>query len=235
MGFLEEILGQLGAKVLAKTDDALASVVVPRAVLSWVTTVSNIGYSGQLPGQKDSYFSVKKNEDNTYTGALKIEDELYTFENADLVHIAASVGVALKLDVPEISPDLKKKDLTALGRTIELLVKSEIINKGQKILAKKEAEVQEAPSSPVKVAPKTVKSSIPKLNPLLKLNKSEVSEPCKVCNKQHFDKMQFIGCLCLKGLAKSITSTPSKDGGVVLAFKNIDRETLEALVSILKN
>lgn len=132
--FLNEILGKDGASTLNKAVDripSLKSVVTPRAVVAWVSTVGNLGFDGELPGTPDSYFSLVKNEKNNYDGALTINNQLYTFEDADLLHISASVGVALGIDLDPIDERLKSKDLTKLGKSIDLLVKSQIIKKAQ--------------------------------------------------------------------------------------------------------
>jgi hypothetical protein len=136
--FLIEILGEDGSAALKKATTRmpiLDSVVVPRAIVSWVSVVGGLGYDGNLPGHTGSYFSLIKNEKDGFDGALTIDSQLYTFENADLLHVAASVGVALGIESEPIDEQLKTKDLSKLGKSIDLLVKSQIVKqaKSQKI------------------------------------------------------------------------------------------------------
>lgn len=136
--FLQVVLGAQGLSALNRAIDRmpeLRSVIIPRTLVSWINTVGSVGYEGELPGKKDSYFSLVKSE-NGYTGALTISNKLYTFNNQDPFHVAASVGVALDMEFVEIDEKLEKHNLTNLGKSIDLLVKSSFINKVQSELAK---------------------------------------------------------------------------------------------------
>jgi hypothetical protein len=132
--FLSEIIGEDGSRALdgaIRRFPLLKDVILPRAIISWVSTVGKLGYEGEVPGIENSYLSFKKNEDDTYTGALTIKDELYVFNKEDLLHVSASLGVALDLDVMPIESNLKKHDLTQLGRGIDVLVKTTLIKKSK--------------------------------------------------------------------------------------------------------
>lgn len=51
--FLTEILGEDGANALEKAINKmpmLNSVITPRAVVSWVSTIGKLGFEGELPG-----------------------------------------------------------------------------------------------------------------------------------------------------------------------------------------
>jgi hypothetical protein len=128
MKFFELILGEVGAKALNNTAEILKPVVVPRAIVSWVSMMGDVGFDGEVPGVPGSYISLKKNETG-YWGAIKVEDELITFDKAAIPHVAATLGIALGIELPEISEQLKTRDMEALGKSIDLLVKSEFLRK----------------------------------------------------------------------------------------------------------
>jgi hypothetical protein len=262
--FLDEILGAEGSKTLDKVIEhapMLKSVIVPRAVFAWLSTMGNLGYEGELPGMPDSYFSLSKTEENDFSGALTIQDQLYTFENANLMHVAASVGVALGIDVDPINEQLKKKDLTQLGKSVDLLVKSEIIKRirrdqEKKKLTKEQKELSGISSPPnppkgalppeVPKAPQTQTSmnggSIPVNKPnialgqgnqKLKVTKNESERPCEECGGHQFNNSRFVGCLCLIELSKNVSSEVIDDG-YLLKFKNLDEDAISTLIETLK-
>lgn len=128
--FLQNILGEEASQALDRAVariPELSSVIVPRAIISWLNLMGRFGYEGEIPGQDNSYFSIVKTENDTFTGALTIDKRLYSFENADLLHVAASFGVALGIESQPIDEELKKRDLTDLGKNIDLLVKSNLV------------------------------------------------------------------------------------------------------------
>jgi hypothetical protein len=77
------------------------------------------------------------------------------------------------------------------------------------------------------------KNPAPKL-PALKVGKSELSNLCSMCGRGQFTGKKFTGCVCLRALAKSVTSTEKPDG-VLLTFGNAwDREDIESLMNLLR-
>jgi hypothetical protein len=48
-----------------------------------------------------------------------------------------------------------------------------------------------------------------------KLKRSEAYTPCSVCDGVQFKDSKFVGCYCLKDLAKSTKTTAQKDGFLV--------------------
>ena len=139
--FLKEILGKDGYSAINRAMEklpALKSVIIPRAIYSWVETQGKLGYEGGIPTLDISYLSLSKNENGRLDGAILIDNVMYTFQDSDPLHITASVGVALNLDVEPIDESLKSKDLTMLGKSIDLLVKTEIVKRKKKELEESE-------------------------------------------------------------------------------------------------
>ncbi len=258
--FLKEILGNAGAAALEKAVDRapiLKAVIVPRAVLAWLSTMGKLGYDGELPGTPNSYFSLIKTANETYAGALTIQDQLYTFDAADILHVAASVGVALGIEIDPISEQLKKKDLTQLGNSIDLLVKSEIIKKIKKQRLDKtddamaggpgapahSGEPHEAsePELPTK-QPGVSKNKTPILpdniaegqGHKLKVTKAEASKECEECGQVQFEKDKFSGCMCLKELSKSIKTEKLTDGYMLKFKKDLDADAISTIVDVFK-
>lgn len=136
--FLQEILGVDGARALKKAcDDSedLSSVLIPRTILSWVSTIIDMGYEGEVPGIENSHIKLIKNEDN-YSGNLIINDSIHEFNNESISRIAATIGVVLGIGDETISKSIKGSDLSKLGKTIDLLIKNtlakELLNPSKK-------------------------------------------------------------------------------------------------------
>lgn len=200
----------------------------------------------------NSYFSLSKNEKENFDGALTIDNQLYTFENADLMHVAASVGVALNIGVEPISEQLKSKDLTKLGKSIDLLVKSQVVKKfKKKKLDKADSVVAKTPTLPpppkapaapslkLDKPPMAPSSPLKSFSPAggsskLKITKSESEKICEECGLTQFKEMKFIGCACLSALAQGIKVEKSEQDFVLHFDSSIDSDALETIVEILK-
>ena len=257
--FLRYIVGNEGAAALDKaciSIPPISSIVIPRAIVSWLSVVSKFGYEGTIPGVEQSFLGLNKTENNTLTGAMTIGDQLYTFEEADLLHVAASLGVALGIDIEPMSENLKNKDLTKLGKSIDLLVKSEFIKQAK--LAKlndeslaaappneqREPKEQQKQLTPVKqpgINTKSSKGPIQKPNlavgqgqKAIKVMKTEAAKLCKECGQQLFKSEKFIGCLCLTELSKNVKTEKTADG-YLLTFKSLDEDELLTLIQIIKD
>jgi GNAT superfamily N-acetyltransferase len=123
-GFLVATLGEDGAQALAKAAERwppLAAVLVPRAIMAWLTVVDD--FEGQLPGVDNTYLSFTKAEE-AYTGTIAVGDTSYGFEAATPAHLAASIGISMGLDADDLDPALRDLDLQRLGKSIDLLVKA---------------------------------------------------------------------------------------------------------------
>ena len=126
--FLQKVLGTEGAGALIKAcerDPVLEPALIPRTIISWLDSIAFVGYEGEIPGISDSYISLNKNE-NRYSGKITVGDIVYPFENVEVFHVAASVGMSLGIDNCSISPELKSQDLSKLGQSIDLLVKARV-------------------------------------------------------------------------------------------------------------
>ncbi len=258
--FLRFIVGNEGTDALNKAINSIppiGSVVVPRAIVAWLSIISKVGFEGSIPGVPQSFLGLSKTENNSLTGAMTIGDQLYTFEGADLLHVAASLGVALGIDLEPVSDNLKNKDLTKLGKSIDLLVKSEFIKQAK--LSKsndesaapapaheqKEAKEQSVPLTPVKQPGINLKSGhtgpVQKPNlavgqgqKAIKILKTEATKLCSDCGNSLFKDEKFKGCTCLSGLAKNSKTEITPDGYLV-TFKSIDEDELLTLIQIIKD
>lgn len=258
MSFLNEILGDDGAEALEKATKRapmLRAVIVPRTVLSWISTVGKLGYEGELPGTPDSFFSLIKSGEETFTGALTIKNKVYTFEDAELLHVAASVGVALDIQVDPIDERLKTRDLTDLGKSIDLLVKSQIIKDFKKRKLKKDQEekvdapakaaepngpkVPEIAQQPIKQVSST---GLPVNKPnmavgqgqKLKITKAESEKVCVECGGTQFKTEKFVGCVCFMALKPNV-KVEKFEGDYLLKFKDLDEDAISTLTEFFKD
>ncbi|WNM70337.1 hypothetical protein [Myxococcus phage Mx1] len=127
--FLKSVLGEDGAEALQKATrraPMLSDVLVPRTIVSWLTTAIRVGYSGPVPGIADSRIELKKSGAGV-TGLLKMSGNTYPFENEDALAVAATLAVVLDVDANGISPDLQPQTVAKLGKSIDLLVTARIV------------------------------------------------------------------------------------------------------------
>jgi hypothetical protein len=73
----------------------------------------------------------------------------------------------------------------------------------------------------------------PKL-PALKVEKSEMTRQCDVCEQNHFVGNQFKGCLCTRDLSKSIKTIVYNDGVVLEFAPGVTKEEFDLLHGMLK-
>jgi hypothetical protein len=206
--FLEAVLGTKGSQKLERVSSEhpmLESVIVPRTILSWVETVGKLGYEGRIPGQDGSYLSLAKNENNGFCGALTIGDDLYTFEDVDSLHVSASIGVALGLNIPPLDDGLKKRDLSQLGKSIDLLVKSTIVK------AHKDHDLRS-----------------------IKITRAESARGCQDCGAPYFQNGNVSMCFCTRDLAKSIKTELIADGYKLTFDKSLDDDAVATVTTAFK-
>ncbi len=263
--YLSAILGSQGAQALEKAaqrSPQLVPALLPRAVLSWISLMAPLGFSGEIPGSSGTHLSfdapLTKAEGEgaaqQYAGTVKVKDNTYKFKNASLYQLAAAVLLSLNANVS--TADLEDKELAKLGKSIDLLVKANFYGPLAKAdlpgavagpkaplapsgptapsAPKVGAGTPKAPSLPKPSNPGKIKLPSLKLKlPGLKVGKSEMGNQCSICSKTHFKGNSFVGCNCLKDLAKSVTSETKPDG-VILSFGNgWTQETFELLQGIL--
>ncbi len=131
LAFLQAVVGPDGAQALvkaARTPD-LEWAIFPRVVMSWIEAVGQTDYLDNLPGIDDTRLTLRKNEFD-YSGSINIGDDVYTFRNASVYHVAGSVAVALGSEHSP-RPPLSHPALPKLGKSIDLLVKARILRKAQ--------------------------------------------------------------------------------------------------------
>ena len=235
LSFFKAIIGDDGAGALVKAaekSEALAGVIFPRGIISWLSFATRWPYDVEIPGIPQSNIHFKKNDYDLLDGAITVGEDSYEFENADVLHLAASVAVALGIDNVSVDPKLRKSDISGLGDNIDLLVKTRFLTlldlqKGGHGRAA-EPLAPEAPQAPEKVKPpkstvvtdpgtaegkekKTKKKEV-------KVSKAQAEEVhCTVCDAPQFTNGRFTGCYCLRDLAKHSTAE-IVDGGYSITF-----------------
>ena len=127
--FLTAVLGTDGAGALVKAAERSADLehaLIPRTIMAWLLIAGRGDYEGSVPGIDDSYLAFRKSGEE-YSGSIGIDDVVYTFESAPLLHVAAGIAVSLGADHERVSDSLRDLDLVRLGKSIDLLVKARIV------------------------------------------------------------------------------------------------------------
>jgi hypothetical protein len=133
--FMSGILGADGARALAKAadrDQRVASALVPRAILGWMSLAARFNYEGQLPGCEDSVFTFRKAE-RGFSGQIKIGADVFKFENASVFHVASAVAVSLGIEDLALHPAVTQVTLQRLGKSIDTLIKMQVLEKSKNV------------------------------------------------------------------------------------------------------
>lgn len=128
--FLAVALGQDGARALRKAverDPALATVLVPRAIIGWLDFTTKYEYEGQIPGIPNSYVQFQKTEDDLFAGTISLDDGVYSFERSSVYHLAASIAMALGVPQTPVDPSIRDAVLVKLGKSIDTLAKAQVL------------------------------------------------------------------------------------------------------------
>lgn len=137
---MSAVLGEDGAKALKKAaerSNALENALLPRTIFAWLNIATKYEYEGEIPGVHNTYVNFKKSDDG-FSGSVTIGDDLYSFTNASMFHVAASVAVAIGVDGEHVGESIRDVDVERLGKSIDLLAKAKIVTKElQKSGAKK--------------------------------------------------------------------------------------------------
>ena len=237
--FLVGIIGVQGQKVverLCKNSPELESVIIPRALMSWVSVLSNLEkFDGPVPGIQNSQLKFEKIKKN-YNGEIKINETLVKFENDGILKVAATLAVNLNMDVEGISKEVDRNKLAILGKTLDLITKSKFITDYKSSV--KEAEISKSVKTEVANPGKVAKIKFTKKEPLAKSFKvsfEEMAKFCEVCGNKQFNKSDFVGCKCLQAMAKSTYTTKTNNGCVVkFKGKEWDEEALSAFLKIVR-
>ena len=130
--FLKHVLGEDGQKAFEKADKrsgGIGVVLGPRAIIGWLSAAIKANFEGEIPGLHNSYISLQKHEANSFSGVLTIGEQVHSFNEADILHVAANIAVALGIEDLEIPQHLKNSDISKLGKSIDMLVKARVIAK----------------------------------------------------------------------------------------------------------
>lgn len=130
--FLTSTLGKQGATALKKAaerEPVIGNILLPRTIVSWLEVVSGHNYEGALPGIEKSNILITKNEDGTYTGCSTVDDYPVVFKNSDLYKVTAVLLYQLGGNLDTVDSSIKDKVLERLGRSIDILTKSQELSK----------------------------------------------------------------------------------------------------------
>jgi hypothetical protein len=201
-GFLKAVLGQDGAVALRKAADRLGGledVILPRAILAWLSVAARNDYEGSIPGIDDSYLDFTKNQNGSYSGSIAMGEGVFPFQNATTFNLAASIALALGAE--QFTDNFKELDLVKLGKSIEIMAKAKFVSNADELakgapgpahLGTKDEVIQGPKGAPIpqtkqqakggkpikapKVAPKTAKLPQAKA-PALKVRLPGVKAP----------------------------------------------------------
>jgi hypothetical protein len=225
-------LGVPGATALLKAAErspTMASAMLPRAVMAWLDFATRWPYDGPVPGCPDTHITFSKSEGGL-TGSITAHGETYDFLEADAIHLAAAVGVALGWDGVPVSEKLTKSQIEAIGVQLDLLVKATYLAKAlpqghdkpgtpvaPATAGSQKAKGFDAPMAPQKGVKKKpgifgkmeVEASKRRR---LKIKKSQSAVACVICGSAQWDAGDLVLCHCLRELKKSIKSVPVADG-----------------------
>jgi hypothetical protein len=215
---LTDILGNQKIKVLEPLlkNESLASYIFTKILVNYLKLNDNGKVNLTL------FNNLNKSMEG-YSGDINLKDLLYSFNNLNEIQIAALVSVALD---KSIDCNLKALDLAKLAKSIDLLLKSDKQNKpetkqnvARPTPPKKEEILPPIPSNTASNSVANIKQRA--LRKTLLVSNKESKTLCKICGKAQFNKTEFTGCDCLKGLAKSIECN-SNAHGFLLKFDNPD-------------
>lgn len=264
LNFLKAVLGEDGARALQKAaerSEDLGNAIVPRAILSWLGIVGRADYEGDVPGVDNTYLHFAKHE-SLYDGSIAIGDEVYTFDNASVYHVASAVAVSIGADLAP-AQTLRDADIARLGKSIDLLAKARAAT--EELLSRKMVKVDKpgnaaqpigpaSPEAPQATQPKPGattpgmtgtpiggaggkpgKPSKPKLpKPTLRIAKSQMNARCPMCAMRQFRNGAFTGCFCFRELSKSVRVL-EKGEEVTLEFgAGWDADAIQTLVESLE-
>lgn len=234
-----------------RSEPRLASVVVPRSVLAWLRNCEE--YEGAIPGVSNTYLRLSKSQE-TYSGAIALQDSNYEFEKATPGHVAAAVAVALGCS-PGALP--RSVVLVRFGAAIDTLVKAQSEIKGLRSFMKAEApggpSLPHPPIAPAGAIAPTApaaqakprqgkgqqKPKLPKQPKGAKLNsvsvsKSEAAMECAACGGSQLNNNRLVGCLCIRDVIASLPVTAYSDGWVLDTTEDTTEESHTALQAILR-
>jgi len=129
--FLAAALGPDGAAALRKAVDRepqLSSILIPRTIVGWLNFTTEYDYEGEIPGIENSYVQFQKTEAG-FSGAISLEQGVYSFQNSSVYHLAAGIATALGLEPTDVDPSVRDTVLVKLGKSIDTLTKARVLMK----------------------------------------------------------------------------------------------------------
>lgn len=162
-----------------------------------------------------------------HSGVRNIEGSLHSTE-ANRVHakLSAKHGFEGYNPKPRIN-DKPAGPFDAKLGAYKYTLKQEIpMDKGIDLPGKTAAPIAQqgpqAPQAPIAKQPKLPRPSFKA--PSLKIDKTESSKQCSVCEGSQFTNNKFTGCICFKDLAKNIKTTAYADGYALDFKSDFDKE-----------
>lgn len=134
--FLKAALGEEGAAALMKAvgrEPKLASVLIPRAIVGWLSFVTHNEYEGSIPGIDNSYVQFSK-ASTGFSGVLGLADGVYEFQKSSLYHLASAISLAIGHEPESLDPEVRNVVLNKLGKSIDTLAKAQVVTQ---LLAKR--------------------------------------------------------------------------------------------------
>ena len=122
-------LGTDGAQALRKAaerEPRLDQILIPRAIVGWLSFTTAHEYEGQIPGIENSYVQFQKSDDG-FSGSITLNEGIYSFENASIYHLAASIAMALGVETGPLDADVRDTVLVKLGKSIDTLAKAQVL------------------------------------------------------------------------------------------------------------
>jgi hypothetical protein len=126
--FLKAVLGEDGAKALTKAAERapeLEGALLPRTIMAWLSLAARADFEGSIPGNENTYLQFTKAEEK-YSGSIAVGDDVYSFDQASMLHLGACVAVALGADHERLNPGLREIDVQRLGKNIDTLAKARV-------------------------------------------------------------------------------------------------------------
>jgi hypothetical protein len=260
--FLKAVLGQDGAAALKKAADRLGgleNVILPRAIMAWLSVAARNDYEGEVPGIDDSYLDFSKNHDGSFSGSIAFGDEVLPFQNANSFQLAASVAVCLGAN--DLEGGFDGIDLVKLGKSIDIMAKAKYVSNLEELYkalpgppqAPQVRGIPEAatpPSGPQrdkgpkqKKAPavatqaKVTRPKIPSLKPKAPKPKIAVPEAakheCDECGMPLIKNDTFVGCMCFKDVARYVSLTKHQ-GKTYISFNDaLDEDAIATILETL--
>ena len=127
--FMAASLGADGAQALKKAaerEPRLDAILIPRAIVGWLTFATEHEFEGAIPGVENSYVQFQKSEGG-FSGSISLQDGIYGFESASVYHLAASIAMALGVAPSTLDVDVRDTVLARLGKSVDTLAKAQVL------------------------------------------------------------------------------------------------------------